>query len=229
MAPAIATDIIPIKGCCVYPWHLLYPLWLSSLWLCGKEGGQLPMISFYGLWFHASFREHFICSARRNDYRAWGGVGAWHLLLLCCCCCPRHVRHLKRFWLAAYQALSSLANSLRVLFLFRFAYFAFCVLRFFAPCAFFFSLVFVYFVRFFMSFSRSFFFFLFLHNKTLCIFAQFRKYLCFLCCCCSSALCSSSSSLSSSSCYCCSCWFLYLLTVELGVGEGEPRYDLWVG
>lgn len=60
----------------------------------------------------------------------------------------------------------------------------------------------------------SLFFFLCLHNKTLCIFAQFRKYLCSLCCCCSSSL------SSSSSCYCCSCWFLYLLTVELGVGEG---------
>lgn len=81
----------------------------------------------------------------------------------------------------------------------------FCLFRFlrftvFAPCAFFFSLVFVYFVRFFMSFSRSFFFFLCLHNKTLCIFAQFRKYRCSLCCCCSSALCSSSCC-----CYCCSC------------------------
>lgn len=61
------------------------------------------------------------------------------------------------------------------------------------------------------------FFFCCLHNKTLCILAQFQKYLYSLCCCCSSL---SSSSLSSF-CYCCNCWFLYLLTVELWEGEEE--------
>lgn len=40
MAPAIATDISPVKGCCVYPWHLFFPLEFSPHRLCGKKAGN---------------------------------------------------------------------------------------------------------------------------------------------------------------------------------------------